>query len=540
LEKDRLKNLSTFLPPQEIIALALIGLSIFLTRVVFITVPPFQSDDSLYTYASYAIARGVAPYRQIFLAHPPMLYFVFAAIIQIFGANLILIRFWNIVIFLVTFFLTYSLVKLFLRDDEKSGRTALISASIYAFYPSIVIFSIPVLAEFLFTLFTLTSVVFYVKSIYCKRKLFMFFAGLFMGFALITKLTAFIFIVSIVLFNLILLTWRRKFKKVLMDTFLISLGILVPLVITMVLLHFYFDSLPQLYLQTFSFQTIRRQMTGTERWSSIFPYVNSFFPLIVTGLFGALYLVLGARKRGDPMIVLPAWIYLFNLAGLVVLPTVFVHYFVYLTPYLSFLSIVFFIQALSLLYAKRKSETNAKTLFKPEIRILLVFLALVLLIASQIASQASTQIPYFYESSYTEIEFYIGNYVKNMTDLDDKIWTSEGGIAFFAQRLIVAPNSSEWPMQALYNDVFNNTFDDGIKGMGILTPEQFFEAWEKERVKVIIFVFGRGWVPYPDDLLWNGFEGQKGVASYVEEKYELKRIVTGSEVPYIYEIWVRK
>ena len=71
-------------------------------------------------------------------------------------------------------------------------------------------------------------------------------------------------------------------------------------------------------------------------------------------------------------------------------------------------------------------------------------------------------------------------------------------------------------------------------------PLEVVEAWEKEKVKVIIFIFGRGWVPYPDDLLWDGFQDQEGVASYVEEKYELKHIVTASDVPYIYEIWVRK
>ncbi len=95
-------------------------------------------------------------------------------------------------------------------------------------------------------------------------------------------------------------------------------------------------------------------------------------------------------------------------------------------------------------------------------------------------------------------------------------------------------------MQVLFNDVFNNTFNNGYKGMGILSPKQFVEAWEKENARVVVFIFGSGWVPYPDDLLWNGFQDQVGVASYVEEKYELKHIVTASEVPYVYEIWVRK
>jgi 4-amino-4-deoxy-L-arabinose transferase-like glycosyltransferase len=508
--------------------------------VIFITVPSFQSDDSLYVYAAYAISRGVTPYSQIFLAHPPMLYFVFAAVIEMIGVNLILTRLFSIGIFLATFFLSYLMAKALFKDNKKSEITALLCTSIYAFYPIIVVFSIPVLAEFTFTFFTLTSVVFYAKSTYSGSKLLLFFAGLFMGLALITKLTAFIFIASIILFNAILVMWRRKYRKVLTDTFIISLGIAVPLVATLFLMHFYFNSLSEFYIQTYSFQTIRRQMIDTERWSSISAYLNSFFPLIVTGVLGALYLLIDARKWENPLIVLPAWIYASNAVVLIFLPTVFLHYFFYLTPYLSFLSLIFFIQVLSLICNRRKSEIKVEISSKLKKKIFPLFLSFILLIALQVVTQFGTQFSYFYGSPYTKVELYIGNYVKNITNFDDKIWTSEGGIAFFAQRIIVAPNSSEWPMQCLFNDVFNNTFNDGRKGMGILSPEQFIEAWEKEKVKVIIFILGTGWVPYPDDLLWNGFQNQDGVAHYVEEKYELRHIVTASEVPYVYEIWVRK
>jgi hypothetical protein len=494
----------------------------------------------LYTYAAYAISRGVTPYKQIFLAHPPLLYFIVAGIIEVVGTNLVFIRFCNTGILLATFFLTYLFAKVLLGDDEKSGITALSSASIYAFYPMIVIFSIPVLVEFPFTLFTLASVIFYVMSFHSTRKSLIFLTGLFLGFALITKLTTFIFAASIVLFNGIVFTWQRKFKKVLSDTILVTLGMALPLAVTLFLLHFHFNSLSQFYLQSISFQTIRRQMTSMDRWSSISSYANSFFPLIITGVLGALYLIFDAKKRSDPTIVLPVWLYAFNALSLVILPTIFTHYFIYLAPYLSFLSVVFLFEALSVINTKGKSMINTGLLSRLRSRILPVFLVLILLIASQIVTQVETQIPYFYEGPYTKIELYIGNYVRNITDYDDMIWTSEGGIAFFAQRLIVAPNSSRWPMQALFNDVFNSTFDDGSKGMGILTPEQFAEAWEQENVEVIVFIFGKGWVPYPDDLIWNGFQDQEGVASYVEQRYELKHIVTAYEVPYIYEIWVRK
>jgi hypothetical protein len=126
-----------------------------------------------------------------------------------------------------------------------------------------------------------------------------------------------------------------------------------------------------------------------------------------------------------------------------------------------------------------------------------------------------------------------------LTNFNDTIWTSEPAIAFFAQRLIVAPNSSDWPLQGFFDDVFNTTYDSHM-GLGIVSPGQFIESWEREKVKVIIFIMSSGWVPYPDELLWNGFGNQEGVANYVTKYYSLIKTIEISGNPYIYEIWLRR
>jgi hypothetical protein len=143
------------------------------------------------------------------------------------------------------------------------------------------------------------------------------------------------------------------------------------------------------------------------------------------------------------------------------------------------------------------------------------------------------------------VEFYVGNYVATI-DSNNKMWTSEGAIAFFAGKLIVPPNSTDWPLHAFYSDAFSYSWNqfkgDEMKDYkyGVVSLSQFIESWEKEQVKVIVIIRGTGWIPYPDELMWDGIYGQEGVANYIQSKYELRQVITIPEVPYVYEVWVRR
>ena len=77
---------------------------------------------------------------------------------------------------------------------------------------------------------------------------------------------------------------------------------------------------------------------------------------------------------------------------------------------------------------------------------------------------------------------------------------------------------------------------------GIVSPRQFIEAWESQKPVVLIFIHGTGWVPYPDDLLWYGFQNIQGVDEYVKEKYVLSQTIHSFEQDnsYKYVIWRRK
>jgi len=267
-------------------------------------------------------------------------------------------------------------------------------------------------------------------------------------------------------------------------------------------------------------------------------------PLLITGVLGALHLGRDGKKYGTSLLLLPLFIVgVFYSTIPYIFRNTFLHYFYHVNPYLVLLSVMGFLQIKS---ALRKNNTF-KLKINRNLALLALFLGLLLLTSTQSFNYMLNMVVlYFRRTAYNDLHLYLGNYIANATNPDDKIWTSEGAIAFFAQRLIQAPNSSDWPFQACFSNFFGYSFGeyrgDEMKDYkeGFVTINQFIEAWEKEKVKVLVFILETGWIPYPDELLWNGFRGQEGVATYVQEKYEMRLMVTVPQVSYTYYVWVRK
>jgi len=538
------KDLSKAFPLREAIGIFSIMMTSLFLLTLILDISPFQSDESVYVYSAYAITKGVVPYRGIFLAHPPLMYLVYSVFIQIVGANFISLRLCNVVVYLFTIFLTYIIAKLLLEKHQSGGVFALLSAALYAFYPSYFLFiSATSLLENLLTLFTLSSVVAYIQYHRIGKKTCLFFAGFFMSLALLSSFRAILFVISIILFILLHDLWHRKYKSIFAQIGTISFGMLFP-VLTAVFLILYFQALPQFYLQTFYYHTVLFPESMDTRLNNLYWYINSMFPLVITGILGALYLGRNAKKHDTPLLFLPLFLAgVFYSTILYIFRNTFFHYFYYMNPYLVFLSVTCFLQIKSVLW---KNDTF-KVKIHPKFTLLTVFLALLLLTGSQSFNYLLNETgPYFRRTTYNNLHLYLGNYIANITNPDDKIWTSEGAIAFFAQRVIQAPNSSNWPFQALFSNPLGYSFGeyrgDEMKDYkeGFVTTDQFVSAWEIGKVKVLVFILGTGWIPYPDELLWNGFRGQEGVANYVQEKYDLRLMVTAPQVSYVYYVWMRK
>jgi hypothetical protein len=281
---------------------------------------------------------------------------------------------------------------------------------------------------------------------------------------------------------------------------------------------------------------MRSPLTFSEKIGVLTVYASTFSFFLVTGAIGAFYSIIEAKKQRNFSLLLPIWIYVINTFVLTILPISLLHYFLSLTPYLIFLSAKTFQRIGNLLTRFKGLRIATWSAWKMlMISLLIILMGFTLF---QTITSLFPHIEFSYNNPYTEVEGNIGTYVSRITSYDDTIWTSEPGIAFFAQRIIIAPNSSSWPFHGFFYDVFNTTYD-GHKGLGIVSPDQFIEAWEKQKVKVIIFIRGNGWVPYPDEVLWTGFASQRGVADYVKRNYLMINVIKSLEIPYTYEIWVR-
>lgn len=535
MERDVLERL-THLSSYRFYVMLLIIVFAFLVRYLLVNARPFQSDESLYTYAAYAIVRGVTPYREIMLAHPPIMYLIFGLFLQFTGTNLQLFRILNYGIFILNIPLTYVLCQVIIGSKE-GAKIGLLSAALYAFYPTIVGFSLTASVEFILTFFTLCSVIVCAKYAATSKKL-LFLSGVLLGLALMTKFTALFFIVVLALFYAIGSVLDKKFRVGVIDAVLLFAGVAIPVVLVLLVVAQHWDAFHVFQLNTYYVQTIRSPFTLSEKMDVLSFYLGTFSFLLVTGALGAIHLVMDAMKQKKWWLVMPIWIYCANAIVLAFLPICLPHYFLYLTPYLVLLS------------AKNLGNIGSLQVKKLRIRLLerlgqkrvafAVFLLSLAFAASLALPYLPVQAEHFQESSYTEVEMQIGKYIASETEFNELVWTSEPAIAFFAERLIVAPRSSEWAFQGFFNDVFNTTYNNGRQGLGVVSPTEFVEAWEEEKINLIILIRGMGWVPYPDEILWGGFENQEGVASYIEGHYELIKSVRQAEIPYVYEIWRRK
>lgn len=136
-----------------------------------------------------------------------------------------------------------------------------------------------------------------------------------------------------------------------------------------------------------------------------------------------------------------------------------------------------------------------------------------------------------------------GNYIHDLTNPSDKIWTTEASLGFFAQRLIVAPHSEYWRFQGFFQDVWGYgwTPDDyrgPISGYpnGLFTLHDIQLAWENEKPRVIVIV-NSSWVDY---FIWHGINNtyhmEEGLANYVQSHYQLVKTFHSQNI----EVWIRK
>jgi hypothetical protein len=491
----------------------------------------FFSDDAIYTYAGFAIAKGVTPYAGIALPQPPFGYMLLASEVSLAQSNLPLIRTINFTIFLL------GLVFVFLAIGRFSGipPIAFLGSLIYAVFPPILQYSFSASVEFTYFVALIFAGLYLAFS---NSPLSLFGAGVSFGLAGATwypGIFCLVALLGLVAGNRYLDT--NSIQDSLKGLVVTILGALLVITVVLGSVIIVWRAYPQFLTQSLGLQTsLRAGFSETEKINILSSYWETFSPVLVLGVAGMIIVFFKESKsqtksklRKDLFVCL--WfVSVFTL--LVVVPKVlFPHYFWFLTPILGYFSAITLFESVSTL--RRKAE-----------RLPTALLLITLAAASVFAYSGRNAYPTgaFTNNAYNGSEEYVGQYVANITLPGQLIWTSEPSIAFYANRLIAPPNSSSWKVQGFFDDVFNTSFTDIAmfqhEGSGLVAPVQFEQSWGSN-VEVLVFIRGGGPVPYPDTLLWEGWPGTPGVSGWVSAHYSKVAILTFAGNSYWYEIWKR-
>lgn len=185
-------------------------LLVFIIIFIFITFKGLKTaqpgDENVYYYMGKLISEGKLPYKDFFLAHPPSQIYLVALIYKIFGFNIVALKLIPLISTIVTALFIFKIA-------QKFGNIEAVAASLlFLFSYSVMFNSVFSFGIGLATMFLLIGV----YLLFNKNNYWL--AGLFFGFAGITRLLSLVPI--FIIFTYALLSSKKNFLK-LSSSFLI-------------------------------------------------------------------------------------------------------------------------------------------------------------------------------------------------------------------------------------------------------------------------------------------------------------------------------
>ncbi|MEM2569955.1 MAG: glycosyltransferase family 39 protein [Candidatus Bathyarchaeia archaeon] len=455
------------------------------------------ADECVYTQAVFAVTKGCMPYRDVFIAHP-LLYFLIQYPFLYFKPSLFMARLPSVLLGLgTTIFVFYTAKALY------PNNVAVLAAALFAFSPYTIYYNKLAITDNAALFFTTGLLFFFFKYYRNNNDGYLILSGILAGAAFVSKYSS-AFIIA-VLMLLIAIKNLKKFMLFAAFTFIIP-SIFVLLLLLLDIYYYWFT-------QTVILQLIRFNLPQLFKiWDACL-----YFALILPLLLVAIPAM--ARGVGDDVIL--TVLYIVPLLLMFFGKTFFSHYPLILTSPLCILT------ARSLNQYVLKSKRRRLTILT-----LVIFLTHFCICSSIFMGSAQME-------NAVRIKMEIADYIKSITKDDDKIWTTEADIAFFAQRIIVPPRSEIWKYQGFYEDVWgyigaSHVGDFSGYSGGLITLNEIRQAIEDEKPKVIVILRHK----IADKLIWNGINKpgyrEEGLAEYILEHYNLNRSM------YDIEIYIRK
>ncbi|MEM2517698.1 MAG: glycosyltransferase family 39 protein [Candidatus Bathyarchaeia archaeon] len=467
--------------------LAILAAGMFFRLYNLLFFHPMTADECVYTQAVFAMTRGYIPYKDIFIAHP-LVYFYIEYPFMYLHPSLLSVRLVSVLLSLGVMLLTFRIA-----DSLYSQKVALLAMAFFAFSPYTIYYNKLAIVENAVLFFVTLSLYFFLMYYKFGGKWNLFFCGFFSGIAFISKYSALVVIIVIVF-----LVALRDLK--ILGVFIGSASLMPSLFLLSLILsdvhHYWFT-------QTVVFQMIR---FGFPLHMRLFEL--GFFFTLSSPLFVAAAPIITFKKSREDFMLMLLYVVPFFL---ILLGKVLInHYFLMLSPILCIIA------ARSL---HQYVDSKSRKLNRMIAAILLVFIIHFLISSTFFMGSSSSELA-------VRAKMEVADRIRKITADNDKIWTTEADIAFFAKRLIVAPNSTIWKYQGFYEDVwgfFGTSYIGGFTGYsgGLITLSEIRQALDVEKPKVIVILRNK----VADNLIWNGINSpnyhENGLAEYILANYRL-------------------
>lgn len=396
-----------------------------------------DSDEAVYSQMVFALTKGLIPYKDIYLPHPPV-YFFISYPIMLADPSLYLIRAFNVALSLGTLYMIFKIC-----ESAYSRLVAMVSSLIYAIYPFAIYTSKLVLVDNGLSFFISISIFFLTKYMSKNDIKYITFAGFFAGVSCMTKYTGIFVSIAIVIFILIRV---RRIKPLL---FFIAGFLIIPVGILIWLLS---SNMWQIfYTQTVYWQVIRTAQPLSEKILSL---TASFGVISLLMLFATPMIIAGVGNANDELMML---LFFIPLISILTSKLIFIQYFIVL------------LIPLCILVARTIDHyqlyIHGRTYLKHSWKRIVTVLIIAIIIENILYIYTSPIYAYNYqiitssfvndqEKALLEKQIAAGNYIKEQTDPKDKIWTSDAALAFFSQRVMVTTDSKYWKYQGFFADIW--------------------------------------------------------------------------------------
>jgi hypothetical protein len=528
-----------------LIALTFIGVYVRLTDLT--TFSSLVSDEGIYAQDSYVLSLGYVPYKDVFLAQPPVFFAIEATFLKFFGSSLFVYRLPNVILSIITIpLIAFFMLKLQKPKANPSFHRyifPLLGAGFYAIYPPIIYWSkigiVDPMTGFFLLLGTLMLVVWAHNSY--SGKMWLMGGAFFMSVAALTKYSALFFAVPFLLMLLAIVLKKRGLSY----AGKIVVSFLVPFLTPLLVFSAYMwatGSLLDFIRITVSFQlNFAAASSINSRLAILTDFVSEFFLVIAFAVFGAFAYFKEIKARQEKVVLIIS-----------LLVAILIAFFLYADPQvqllLAFIPLITFVSwdGLSAFFSGEAISINKpfSTKLGVDFTVLLLSMLILLTFLFPAQFQLDNQISHIYNwprAVTVDSQLQVAQIIDNNTLPTDKIFTTCAEYAFLAGRQIVTPLGNVLKNQGFYVDMIGLGLNgNALKApVVVVLPEDYLAAFEKEKPE--IFLKTDGVYASPDDYLWSGyyFNGtwQPGLSSFVLENYVLLSVVkSGSTSVEIYRL----